>query len=26
VKAVLERHYLNQHGLPDSSELYVYYK
>ncbi|MDK9737408.1 hypothetical protein KI655_08850 [Vibrio sp. D404a] len=26
VEAVLERHYLNQHGLPDSSELYVYYK
>lgn len=26
VEAVFERHYLNQHGLPDSSELYVYYK
>ncbi|OED74917.1 hypothetical protein A143_01470 [Vibrio splendidus ZS-139] len=26
VDMVIERHQLNQHGLPDSSELYVYYK
>ncbi|MDH5913834.1 hypothetical protein L8R80_04195 [Vibrio splendidus] len=26
VDMVIEHHQLNQHGLPDSSELYVYYK
>lgn len=26
VNMVIEYHQLNQHGLPDSSELYVYYK
>ncbi|MFM2607864.1 hypothetical protein AAFX30_09575 [Vibrio chagasii] len=26
VDMVVEHHQLNQHGLPDSSELYVYYK
>ena len=26
VDKVIEHHQLNQHGLPDSSELYVYYK
>ncbi|CDT65142.1 Hypothetical protein VCR4J2_750354 [Vibrio coralliirubri] len=26
VDIVIEHHQLNQHGLPDSSELYVYYK
>ncbi|WP_372047582.1 hypothetical protein [Vibrio atlanticus] len=26
VDLVIEHHQLNQHGLPDSSELYVYYK
>ncbi|TCN89092.1 hypothetical protein EDB37_100642 [Vibrio crassostreae] len=26
VDMVIEYHQLNQHGLPDSSELYVYYK
>ncbi|CDT55144.1 Hypothetical protein VCR15J2_40041 [Vibrio coralliirubri] len=26
VDMVIEHHHLNQHGLPDSSELYVYYK
>lgn len=26
VEMVIEHHQLNQHGLPDSSELYVYYK
>ncbi|MFA0688764.1 hypothetical protein [Vibrio splendidus] len=26
VDMVIEHHKLNQHGLPDSSELYVYYK
>lgn len=26
VDMVIEHHNLNQHGLPDSSELYVYYK
>ena len=26
VGMVIEHHQLNQHGLPDSSELYVYYK
>lgn len=26
VKAVVEVHHLNQHGLPDSSQLSVYYK
>ncbi|MEZ8784817.1 hypothetical protein AB6D77_19325 [Vibrio splendidus] len=26
VDMIIEHHQLNQHGLPDSSELYVYYK